>query len=68
MYALYTDDSILVGPEKDKIDRTIKQINDEAGINIINEGYINNFLRVNIDKQNDGNFHLNQTKLIDQII
>ena len=68
MYALYTDDSILAGLEKDKIDRTIKQINDEAGINIINEGYINNFLRVNIDKQNDGNFHLNQTKLIDQII
>ena len=51
MYALYTDDSILAGPEKDKIDRTIKQINDKAGLNIINEGYINNFLRVNIDKK-----------------
>ena len=68
MYALYTDDSILAGTEKDKIYRTIKQINDKAGLNIINEGYINNFLGVNIDKQNDGNFHLNQTKLIDQII
>ena len=56
LYVVYTDYSILEGPNKDKIDITIKHINDESGLNITGEGCLNEFIGVDINKQNDGKF------------
>lgn len=47
MYALYTDNLILTGPDKSEIDRIINQMK-EIGLNITNEGTLEDFLGVNI--------------------
>eukprot|EP00980_Cylindrotheca_fusiformis_P024847 scaffold12595_cov147-Cylindrotheca_fusiformis.AAC.1 len=67
MYVLYTDDSILAGPNQDDIDRAIADIQ-AAGLEITIEGDIQDFLGVNIDRKEDGSIHLTQPHLIDQIL
>eukprot|EP00980_Cylindrotheca_fusiformis_P021431 scaffold8293_cov68-Cylindrotheca_fusiformis.AAC.1 len=67
MYVLYTDDSILAGPNQDDIDRAIADIQ-AAGLEITIEGDIQDFLGVNIDRKEDGLIHLTQPHLIDQIL
>ena len=66
-YVLYTDESILAGPSKDKIESIINQIKD-AGLNITREGDINDFLGINITEEKDGSIELKQPHLIDQIL
>ena len=67
MYVLYTDDSILAGPDSKEIDQAIEDIK-RAKLNITIEGDIQDFLGVNISHKPDGSIHLTQPHLIDQIL
>ena len=67
LYALYTDDSILVGPDKSEIDGIIQDMI-KVGLKITDEGTLEDFLGVNITKQPDGSFELKQPHLVDQIL
>ena len=50
---LYTDGSILPGPDKSEIENTINSIK-EAGLSITFKGDISDFLGINITKMKDG--------------
>ena len=67
MYVLYTDNSILAGPNKDKIKQIIKSIQ-ETSLNITMEGDLQDFLGINIEREDDGSIYLSQPHLIDQIL
>jgi transposase InsO family protein len=67
MYILYTDDSILAGPDEKEIDQIIKDMK-KAKLDITIEGDLQDFLGVNIDRKEDGSIHLTQPHLIDQIL
>jgi hypothetical protein len=67
MYVLYTDDSILAGPNDKDIEQAIEDIK-SAGLNITVEGDLQDFLGVNIERRSDGTIHLTQPHLIDQIL
>ena len=67
IYVLYTDDSILAGPDKDEIEEIINDIQ-KANLNITKEGDIQDFLGVNIKSDGTGGIELTQPHLIDQII
>mmetsp|Transcript_22323 Transcript_22323/g.48518 ORF Transcript_22323/g.48518 Transcript_22323/m.48518 type:complete len:523 (+) Transcript_22323:114-1682(+) len=67
MYVLYTDDSILAGPNKKAVENAIRDIKD-VGLNITEEGDIQDFLGVNIDRQPDGTIKFTQPHLIHQIL
>jgi hypothetical protein len=64
---LYTDDSILAGPCQKEIDQVVKDLK-MANLNVTDEGDIQDFLGVNIDKKEDGTIHLTQPHLVDQIL
>ena len=66
IYVLYTDDSILAGPDCSEIDKTIKQMQKILDLTI--EGDPNDFLGVNINRTDNGAIHLTQPHLIDQIM
>jgi hypothetical protein len=67
MYILYTDDSILAGPNRAEIDAVIEAIR-KAKLNITVEGDIQDFLGINIDRKEDGTIHLTQPHLIEAIL
>ena len=67
MYILYTDDSILAGPDKREIEKIISDI-EKAGLEITIEGKLEDFLGININRRKDGSIHLTQPLLITQII
>ena len=67
LYILYTNDSILAGPVKSDINAAV-QVMKDAGLTVTDEGMLDNFLGVNIDRQNNGTIKLSQPKLIDQIL
>ena len=67
MYTLYTDDSILAGPDPTEIDDILKQMR-KANLDITEEGTLEDFLGVNIDRKKDGSIHLTQPHLIDNIL
>ena len=65
--ALYTDDSILVGPDKDEIEQIIGDIQ-RVNLYITQKGDIQEFLGVNIKSNGTGHIDLTQPHLIDQIL
>jgi hypothetical protein len=67
MYLLYTDDSILAGPDRKEIDKVIADLK-KAKLNITVEGDIQDFLGVNIERKKDGKVILTQPHLIDAIL
>ena len=67
IYCLYTDDSILAGPSEQEIENAIKDIK-KANLDITEEGTIEDFLGVNIERKTDGTIHLTQPHLINQIL
>jgi hypothetical protein len=67
MYVLYTDDSVLAGPDRAEINNVIKDIK-KARLDITVEGDIQDFLGINIDQKEDGSIHLTQPHLIDSIL
>jgi Reverse transcriptase (RNA-dependent DNA polymerase) len=67
MYVLYTDDSVIAGPNKAEIEGVIEDIR-RAKLDITIEGDIQDFLGINIDRKEDGTIHLTQPHLIDGIL
>jgi hypothetical protein len=67
IYVLYTDDSILTGPNEKDLDKVIEEIN-RAGLDITVEGDVSDFLGVKIERMANGNVNLTQPHLIDQIL
>jgi hypothetical protein len=67
VYVLYTDDSILAGPDDKEIDQIIHDMK-KVHLDITVEGDLCNFLGVQIDRRDDGTIHLTQPHLIDQIL
>lgn len=67
MYVLYTNNSIIAGPDEEELNEIIEDIK-KARLNIMVEGDLQDFLGVNIDRKPDSSIHLTQPHLIDQII
>ena len=67
IYVLYTDESILTGPNQKQLLRTIEQIK-STGLKLTNEGDIQDFLGVNINRKKDGTIHMCQPHLIQQVL
>ena len=67
IYVLYTDDSILAGPDSAEIDRIVGLMK-LAGLKLTIDGDISDFLGVKISKKKDGTIHLTQPHLIDKIL
>ena len=57
MYALYTDNSILVGPDSTDMDDIFKLMS-KAKLDITEEGFLDDLLKVNIDRKIDSEIHL----------
>ena len=68
LYVLYTDDSLLAGPDKKEIEAIIDELQTKAKLAITVEGDLADFLGVSIDRRSDGTIHLTQPHLIDQIL
>jgi hypothetical protein len=66
MYALYTNGSILAGPDKEEIKQVMIDLK-KAKLNITEAGDLEDFLGVQIERKKDGTVHLTQPHLIDQI-
>ena len=65
VYLLYTDDSILMGPDDAELDQIVLDIA-KSGLDITEEeGGIDDFLGVNITKVSEHTYHLSQPHLID---
>ena len=54
VYMLYTDDSILAGPDEAELRDIVESIK-STGLDITEEGDLEDFLGVNIDKVDEGN-------------
>lgn len=67
IYVLYTDDSIIAGPDPKEVASVIQQIKD-ANLDITEEGDLQDFLGINITRREDGSILLTQPHLIDQIL
>jgi hypothetical protein len=67
IYTIYTDDSILAGPDADELDRILEEIK-LAGLDITHEVGLDDFLGVNIDRRDDGTIYLTQPRLIQSIL
>ena len=66
MCVLYTDDSIIAGPDEKELDRVIEDIK-QAKLDITVEGDLQDFLGVNIDRKGD-QIKLSQPHLMQQIL
>ncbi|GAX15565.1 hypothetical protein FisN_3Hu032 [Fistulifera solaris] len=66
IYVLYTDDSILAGPDKTEIANTIKEM--QAILDMTVEGDLSDFLGVNIERKESGEIEMTQPHLIQQVL
>jgi hypothetical protein len=66
-YIIYTDDSILAGPDEQELDAIIQKMKN-VGLKITCAGGIEDFLGITIDRKENGTFVLTQKRLIDSII
>ncbi len=64
---LYTDDSILTGPDEAELDQIVQDMKD-ASLDLTVEGDVSDFLGVNIKRHENGKVHLTQPHLIDSIL
>ena len=67
IYVLYTDNSILICPNHKQLLRTIEHING-TGLNLTNEGDIQDFLGININRLKNGTINMCQPHLIQQVL
>jgi hypothetical protein len=67
IYVLYTDDSILTGPNAAELDAIIELMKKE-GLDLTVEGDVSDFLGVKITRLEDGRIRLTQPHLIEQVI
>jgi len=63
MHVLRADDPILAGPDKGELRQAIADIK-SAGLDVIEEGDIEDFLGVNVDRVDDDTCHLSQPNLV----
>ena len=67
LYALYTEDLILMGTDQEAIEQIIEDIKREKLILTL-EGDLQDFLGVNTERQRDGTINLAQPHLTDQTL
>ncbi|KAI2501363.1 hypothetical protein MHU86_13099 [Fragilaria crotonensis] len=67
VFVLYTDDSILAGPDEQELEDIIQEMK-SVGLNLTVEGDISDFLGVQIDRVNATTFNLSQPHLINDVI
>ncbi len=67
VFVLYTDDSILAGPDPRELEKIVKEMK-AVGLKLTVEGDISDFLGVQIDRVNDNTFNLSQPHLINDVI
>ena len=67
IYILYTDDSIITGPSISEIDEAINAIK-KTQLQLTEEGDVQDFLGVNITRNDDGSIKFHQPLLIDGIL
>ena len=67
LYVLYTDDTVITAPSDKLIDQAIKVIQ-STGLQVTDEGTIEDFLGATITRQSDNTIHLHQPHLIDQTL
>ena len=67
IYILYTDDSILTGPDQREIDYVLRRMK-EVGLKITHDDGVDDFLGVNVSPKSDGTIHLTQPHLIDSVL
>jgi hypothetical protein len=67
VYVLYTDDSILAGPDEAELDRIVNDMR-KIGLKLTVDGDVSDFLGVKIKHESDGMIHLTQPQIIDNIL
>jgi hypothetical protein len=67
LYVLYTDDSLLAGPDEKELSKIIEQMK-SVGLELTVEGDVSDFLGVKIERLPDGSIKMTQPHLIDQIL
>jgi hypothetical protein len=67
IYVLYTDDSLLTGPDEAELDGIIVKMQ-AVGLKMTYEDGVDDFLGVNIQHKEDGTIHLTQPHLIESIL
>jgi hypothetical protein len=67
LYVLYTNDSILTGPDPNELDQILNDMR-KVGLDLTVEGNILDFLGVQIDRVSKGQFKLSQPHLIKDIL
>jgi Reverse transcriptase (RNA-dependent DNA polymerase) len=67
VHVLYTDDSVLTGPNQGHMDEALRKMSG-IGLDIINEGDVGDFLGIRIDRQGDDTVKLLQQHLIESIL
>ncbi len=68
LYVLYTDDSLLAGPDENEIKQIIDELQTKSKLSITVEGDQADFLGVSIERKEDGTIHMTQPHLIEQIL
>jgi hypothetical protein len=66
IFLCYIDDGIFASPKDAIIDAAIKELQER--LELIDEGQLSDYLKVNVTVDDDGNFHLTQPHLIDQVL
>ena len=67
VFVLYTDDSILAGPNEDELNQIVEEMS-RSGLNLTIEGELSDFLGVKIERLSNGNFKMSQPHLIQDIL
>ena len=67
MYTLYTDDSIVAGPNQEDLDDLMEDMK-KSNLVVTLEGTLEYLFGVNINRRKDGIIHLTQPLLIQKIV
>jgi hypothetical protein len=59
VFVLYTDDSILAGPDECELNEIVEEMS-RSGLKLTIEGELSDFLGVKIEKMNNGSFKMSQ--------
>jgi hypothetical protein len=62
IFVVYTDDTILIGPDQKEIDKIFNIL--DKNFKIEDQGTLNDYLGVNIEKRKDGKLEMPQPTLI----
>ena len=67
MYIIYTNDLIVVGPNKEKLDAVVADLN-KSKLGVTVEGTFEELLVFNIDRKKYDSIHLTQPHLVEIIV